>query len=111
MSDQRIFKAEVIEVIDGDTIWVRGCDYGTEVKIRLFDLDCAEKCTRNGLNAKNFVIDLLQKHNNIVYVQYDFSRQVDSYDRRMGYIYLDENGKECLADIIIKHGYGKPYNQ
>jgi endonuclease YncB( thermonuclease family) len=88
-----IYKAEVIRVVDGDTLLVR-FDLGFTVekrqRIRLAEIDCDEKDTRKGYQAFEFVRDRLAQAPFIVVK----THQVDIHGRYVGHVFYSFDAKK-----------------
>lgn len=114
-----LVEAEVIGVVDGDTIKVEVS--GEEKKVRLIGIDAPESVhpdeTRNsevGKLASDFTKDILEDYP-IVYLQYDEERQ-DQYGRELCYVWLSDNvdvydsediDTYMLNAIILQEGYAE----
>lgn len=114
-----LVEAEVIGVVDGDTIKVEV--NGEEKKVRLIGIDAPESVhpdeTRNsevGKLASDFTKDILEDYL-IVYLQYDEERQ-DQYGRELCYVWLSDNvdvydsediDTYMLNAIILQEGYAE----
>lgn len=85
--------AEVVEVLDGDSLHVR---IGTEtVPIRLYGVDCPEWDQPGGEDARRFVAALTTGRSVILEV-----RDVDAYGRRVAEVWLADGrnlNRELLA--------------
>jgi len=91
-------KAEVIRVIDGDTIEVR-LENGAEEKVRFIGVDTPESTTQHepyGEEASSFTKEQLD--GNEIYLEKDVS-ETDKYGRLLRYIWL-EPPKEITKDEI-----------
>jgi len=106
-----IYPAHVKRVIDGDTF--KACvDLGFRVRlitrIRLARVNAPEIRTKNleeksrGLEAKDYLEQLLFTHNNKVYIM---PKKKGKYGRWICEVYLP-NG-ENLNDLLVKYGYCK----
>ena len=85
-----IYNAKCLKVVDGDTVDATvdlGFDTWKKIRIRLVGINTPETRTRDleekakGLAAKNFLIDLLKKHNNEFILH---SQGVGKYGRCLG---------------------------
>ena len=99
------FRAKAIRVIDGDTIV---CDITRTVNVRLRDIDCPERKTEEGQEAKRFVEKTLLNKDVIVLMPTD--RRGDalldftSFERIVGDIWIDNNN---LKDLLLVEGFEK----
>lgn len=103
------YRARVIRVIDGDTIYLAvdlGCDVSINLTVRLHGVNCPEMKgdtrTQGGM-AKAFTKDWLQEHasatqftQNVTLVTYKDKRE--KYGRYLGDIYAD--GRHLNADLV-----------
>ncbi|MCR5830132.1 MAG: thermonuclease family protein [Lachnospiraceae bacterium] len=118
-------KAELVRVVDGDTIIVK-VD-GEKKRVRLIGINTAESAipedmlaqvgkenTEEGKQASEFVKDLLEDVEE-VWLQKDVS-ETDKYDRLLRYVWTEkptdawnvgEVGDKMLNGIIVKNGYSK----
>ena len=107
-----IYKAKCERVVDGDTIDATidlGFDTWKKIRIRLVGINAAESRTRDleekarGLAAKQYVKDILSKHNNEFILH---SQGVGKYGRCLGEIFL---GDVKLNDLLIIEGHAVEY--
>ena len=86
-----LYKAHIIEIIDGDTILIN-LDLGFEVfkqqRIRLANIDAQELKTKKGQKAYRF---LTQKLQNIDYIIIK-TNKIDIYGRYIAHIFIDPLG-------------------
>ena len=101
-------KAEVIRVIDGDTLQVRLVS-GEEATVRLIGVDAPEsvhpdsaKNTPEGKAAASFTENLC--FGRTVYLEYDAEKE-DAYGRRLAYVYLEEG--RMLNLLLVEHSYAR----
>ena len=92
---------ENIRVIDGDTIQAEA--KGTEIKIRLVEIDAPEMNQPFGAQSKNFLNRLLYKKNVTL-----ISQGEDRYGRILGEIYADG---ESANKSMIKSGFAWVYDR
>ena len=107
------YKCTIVEVTDGDTVKVN-IDVGfntwiNNVVIRLLGVDTPESRTRNatekifGTASKEYIKKMLPEGSKqVVTTTID-----DKYGRVLGDFIIDS---KSLCEIIIKEGYGVPYN-
>ena len=107
-----IYKAKCLRVVDGDTIDAQidlGFDTHKVIRIRLVGVNAAESRTRDleekarGLDAKQFVKDILSKHKNEFVLH---SQGVGKYGRCLGEIFL---GDVKLNELLITEGHAVEY--
>jgi micrococcal nuclease len=107
-----IYKAKCERVVDGDTIDATidlGFDTWKKIRIRLVGINAAESRTRDleekarGLAAKQFVKDILVKHENEFILH---SQGVGKYGRCLGEIFL---GDVKLNELLITEGHAVEY--
>ena len=108
-----IYKAKCERVVDGDTIDATidlGFDTWKKIRIRLVGINAAESRTRDleekarGLAAKQYVKDILIKHNNEFILH---SQGVGKYGRCLGNIFL---GDQNVNDLMINEGHAVAYH-
>ena len=99
-------------VVDGDTVDATvdlGFDTWKFIRIRLVGINTPESRTRDleekvrGLAAKDFVVDMFEKHNNIFILE---SQGVGKYGRCLGNIFF---GDQNLNDLLITEGHAVAY--
>ena len=107
-----IYNAKCLRVVDGDTVDATvdlGFDTWKKIRIRLVGINTPETRTRDleekakGLAAKNFLIDLLKKHNNEFVLH---SQGVGKYGRCLGNLFL---GEVNVNDLLINEGHAVEY--
>ena len=106
------YNAELIRVIDGDTI-VAMVDLGfstwKKVTIRFYGLNAPESRTKDleekekGLETKEYLIKLLQENNDKFILQ---SHGVGKFGRCLGEIFIDGNN---INQQLINEGHATPY--
>tara|TARA_Y100000592_G_scaffold28747_1_gene45788 strand:- start:1247 stop:1591 length:345 start_codon:yes stop_codon:yes gene_type:complete len=107
-----IYNAKCLRVVDGDTVDATvdlGFDTWKKIRIRLVGINTPESRTRDleekarGLAAKNFLVDLLKKHNNEFILH---SQGVGKYGRCLGNLFL---GEVNVNDLLINEGHAVEY--
>ena len=107
-----IYNAKCLRVVDGDTVDATvdlGFDTWKKIRIRLVGINTPETRTRDleekakGLAAKNFLIDLLKKHNNEFILH---SQGVGKYGRCLDNLFL---GEANVNDLLINEGHAVEY--
>ena len=110
-------KAEVVRVVDGDTLQVK-ID-GNKEKVRLIGINCPESVanderrnTAEGVDASDYTKSLVRA-GDIVWLQSDYN-DTDQYDRLLRYVWLekpsslndpDEVASKMLNGILVHDGY------
>ena len=113
--DTREYQAELIKVLDGDTIdcWI---DLGFKVKwkarVRYMGLDTWESRTRDleekkkGLEAKAYTLEMLSRNDGKFKVK---SHGVGKYGRLLGEIFI-EGEEKSLNELLIENGHAYQYD-
>ncbi|MCL2529110.1 MAG: thermonuclease family protein [Coriobacteriia bacterium] len=118
--NQEFQPAQVVRVVDGDTLIVR--TGGVEERLRLIGIDAPESVhpdesrnTEEGVAASNFVKSIVQP-GQTVYLQMDISNR-DKYDRLLRYVWLEvpddpwdinEVRTKMLNGILVDKGHADP---
>lgn len=97
ISATNTFIGKVIGVSDGDTIKVLTSDK-TQIKVRLYGIDCPEKNQAFGTKAKQFTSELCFKKT-VEVKQVD----VDRYGRIIGEIFLPDG--KSLNKELVRNGF------
>nr|QFG74487.1 MAG: hypothetical protein [Megaviridae environmental sample] len=119
LKDQ-IKKCKVVDIYDGDTCkvvfnlkdklykWtIRMEGYDTpEMRPPLSDPN-RDNIKKLAILSKNYLITLINRPNQLVYIK---CGGFDKYGRLLGKIYTDKKCENCVNDIMIEKGYGKPYD-
>jgi endonuclease YncB( thermonuclease family) len=105
-ADLFTYHAEVVKVVDGDTLWVRiflRPDQWVKQKLRLRDLDCPELATPEGKAAKRFVDALMAQTEDVTIC----TTKPDKYDRYLADVFLAlADGREVyLNNELLAHGH------
>jgi micrococcal nuclease len=112
-----VYKAELVRVVDGDTVDVNidlGFKTFVQKRIRLFNVDTYEmrgqQASPIGLKAKQFVIDLFAKYGN-EFILLSHMDKSDIYSRFIGTIFL-KDGEDLinLNETLKASGYDKVAN-
>ena len=110
------YEAEVIRVVDGDTIDAKislGFDVYVKKRIRFQGFNAPESRTRDleekkrGLAAKDRVIEILEENGNKFILK---SHGVGKYGRCLGEIFVETLGDDSLQKTLINEGHGVEYN-
>ena len=114
-SDDHVM-ATVTKVVDGDTVWVKYADHPDGIKLRYIGIDCPEsvhddesKNTKEGKLASDYNKELIEKANNIVYLEFD-EDLYDQYDRLLAYVFVYDFDTEqyiLIEDLLLQKGYCK----
>jgi len=94
------YHGTVLEVIDGDTLWVAvdlGFGIGTTQKLRLRGIDAPEVDSTTGQEAKKFLEARFRKSNSILLT----TSKSDKYDRYLADIY---QGDTYLNQLLLDEG-------
>lgn len=104
-ADLFTYRAEILKVVDGDTLWVRiflRPDQWVKQKLRLRDLDCPEMSTSEGQAAKRFVDALVARTGSVTIC----TTKPDKYDRYLADVFLTTAGREVfLNNELLTHGH------
>lgn len=110
------YKAEVVKIIDGDTLDVNvdlGFDIWHSIRIRLYGLDAPETRTTDveekssGLKTKEFIKNWLDKNGYSIFIK-TYRGKAEKYGRVLAEVY-DSTCAEHLNDLLILEGLAKPY--
>jgi micrococcal nuclease len=100
------YSAEILRVIDGDTVHVRldlGCDVGIDLTLRLAEINAPEMSTEEGVLAAEFLRNLIQDETVTVKT---FKDKKEKYGRYLATIYL---GEQSVNEIMVTEGHAVPY--
>ncbi|MCW5549814.1 MAG: thermonuclease family protein [Opitutaceae bacterium] len=104
-ADLFTYPAEVLKVVDGDTLWVEVYllpDHWVRQKLRLRDLDCPELATAAGKSAKRFVESLFAEARGVTIC----TTKPDKYDRYLADVFLTTTaGEVYLNNELLKTGH------
>ena len=108
-SDLYTYSAELLRVVDGDTLWMKiylRPRHRLKEKLRLRGLDFPEMDTAEGKAAKQFVERLIQPVQAITIT----TTKPDKYDRYLSDIFLTQaSGKEIfLNGALFENGHAAP---
>lgn len=104
-------KAEVIRVIDGDTVELRvdlGCDVNVNMTCRLNGINAPEKNTAAGKKAKAWMEQTLPPGLPVT-VQTFKGDEKEKYGRYLAAIY-DDTKKPSINDQLVTGGFAVPYD-
>jgi endonuclease YncB( thermonuclease family) len=102
-----VYRAEVLDVHDGDTYRLRvdlGFRCAVTIQCRLHGVDCPELDTPEGKLARAFVAITLLAPRQVVIRSYKDQR---SFERWVCDVWLDEHDGRNLGDVIVAAGHGK----
>lgn len=96
------YKARVLDVTDGDTLWLMadlGFGISTKQQVRLRGLDAPEIATRDGQAAKQFIESKLKNVAEVVIT----SSKSDKYDRYLVDLFYEmKDGEKFLNNELLK---------
>lgn len=99
------YRAEILKVVDGDTLWVKVyLEPGRWVKqkLRLRDLDCPEMDTPEGQAAKTGVESLVARASSVTIC----TTKPDKYDRYLADVFLNgPDGEVYLNNELLANGH------
>jgi endonuclease YncB( thermonuclease family) len=99
-----LYKAKVVNIIDGDTLILNidlGFQVSKEQRIRLAGIDAPEINTKEGVASKDF---LRQKLQNLDFVMVK-TRKIDIYGRFIGHIFYDLTDSKDKDEIFLNGVY------
>ncbi|MBP6507902.1 MAG: thermonuclease family protein [Opitutaceae bacterium] len=104
-ADLFTYAAEILKVVDGDTLWVRiflRPDQWVKQKLRFRDLDCPELSTPEGKVAKRFVDGLIARTQGVKIC----TTKPDKYDRYLADVFLtlDDGSEIFLNNELLANG-------
>ena len=113
------YEASLIRVVDGDTLDVRidlGFKMTTEQRVRLAEIDTPEIWRqkkdsveyKKGMEARQFVVDRLAKHNNQFVIE--TTKDAGVYGRYLAKIFLPDTA-QSLNDELVEKGLAKAYKK
>lgn len=106
LSGLTLEKAEVIKIIDGDTIDVRDSK-GKEIRIRYIGIDAPETDTLEGMLAKEKNIKIIEDAGYLVWISFG-KEPVDKYGRNLCYIFLkDGEDYVMVEDLLLSEGLAR----
>lgn len=117
MSNLFFYRAEVVNVIDGDTLDLLvdlGFNIHHSIRVRLNGVNTPESRTSDikekelGLKAKDFTKDWTVRHP-VVYVS-TVKDKKEKFGRILAQVYSDPDKTACLNEDLIGSGYARPYN-
>lgn len=117
MSNLFFYRAEVVNVVDGDTLDLLvdlGFDIHHSIRVRLNGVNTPESRTSDikekelGLKAKDFTKDWTVRHP-VVYVS-TVKDKKEKFGRILAQVYSDQDKTACLNEDLIGSGYARAYN-
>lgn len=120
MAEQYWYSAQVLKVIDGDTLDVMidlGFNIHHKARVRLYGVNTPESRTKDlaekelGIKAKEFTSDWTTRHRE-VFIK-TIAGKDDKYGRILAQVYSDKDVKSeqtaCLNEDIVSSGYARAY--
>ena len=92
----------VVDVVDGDTIWF--LSNGKREKLRLSQIDAPERDQPLGLEATNFLRQLILNQEITITLQ----KKKDRYGRYLGEVFLDG---ENINKLLVRNGLAWVYDR
>jgi len=117
MSNLFFYRAEVVNVIDGDTLDLLvdlGFNIHHSIRVRLNGVNTPESRTSDikekelGLKAKDFTKDWTVRHP-VVYVS-TVKDKKEKFGRILAQVYSDQDKTACLNEDLIGSGYARAYS-
>ncbi len=113
--------AEVVRVVDGDTIIVKGLEgfkRSEEFRVRLADINAPELSTEEGIKAKEYMNSLFKSNgSSTVLLDIDDKYIYDRYGRVVAVVYIitknQNDGHYTLVNVnqlLVKEGYAFYYD-
>ena len=106
-SDLFTYQAEVLKVVDGDTIWMKiwlADDLWLKEKLRLRGIDAPELDTAKGKEAKNFLERILKRQQSVLIT----TTKPDKYDRYLSDIFVQtKDGEIFLNNLLLERGLAR----
>jgi endonuclease YncB( thermonuclease family) len=111
-ADLYTYDAEIIRVVDGDTLWLKiwlKQNHWLKEKVRLRGIDCPEMDTPEGKAAKRFVETLVKGAASVTVT----TTKPDKWDRYLSDIFLRCNdGEELfLNNLLLENGHARRYDK
>ncbi len=121
------YRANIIRVLDGDTVWADvdlGCDTHLHLTLRLEGVDAPERGTPEGMAATEYVQNWLHDHagaNGLVVIETQKDRR-EKYGRYLAGIHgwneslstTDRPGSgladRCLNEMLVENGHARRYD-
>jgi micrococcal nuclease len=101
------YRAQVIRVVDGDTIVVQvdlGFKTFVEKILRLARINAPEKSTPEGIVAQAYLNKyLLVENNGAIHFT---SKKLDIYGRSIAEVQIDKEGEAFVSDLVVSNGQG-----
>jgi endonuclease YncB( thermonuclease family) len=106
-ADLYTYQAEILRVVDGDTLWVKihlRPDWWIKEKLRLRGLDCPEMNTAEGRAAKRFVEALVTRARAVTIT----TTKPDKWDRYLSDVFLESGeGEMFLNNELLAQGHAR----
>lgn len=109
--DQEYIRADVVYIVDGDTIFVKTTERPDGFKVRYIGIDTPEsvhpddeKNTEEGKIASEKNKEIIENVGSTVYLEYDV-QQSDKYGRDLCYVYIKEGSEyQMVQEILLAEG-------
>jgi len=106
-SDLFMYRASILEITDGDTIWLLvdlGFGFSTKQHVRLRGIDAPEIATRDGQASKEFIELQLKNIPQIIIA----TSKSDKYDRYLVNIFYESKDREkFLNNELLSHRFAE----
>lgn len=115
MTKRYIYLAEILNVVDGDTIDIRvdlGFRIYQQMRVRLDGIDAEEKNSTNpyerasAMKAKARVQELLSTRQKYLIETF----KVDKYGRYLAKVFLDTDDGASINDVLVSEGLAVAYH-
>jgi len=111
-ADLYTYDAEILRVVDGDTLWLKiwlKPGHWLKEKVRLRGIDCPELDTPEGKAAKRFVETLVKEAASVTIT----TTKPDKWDRYLSDIFLrHENGEALfLNNLLLENVHARRYDK
>jgi micrococcal nuclease len=109
MNPSYVYRADVLDVHDGDTYKLRvdlGFRCAVTIQCRLHGVDSPELNTPEGKIARDFVLTLINGYSQTPVVVQSYKDQ-RSFERWVCDVWLDDHGLDgrSLADVLVQAGH------
>lgn len=102
------YRAEVIRIVDGDTLHLKvdlGFDVTRSDSFRLYGINAPEMSTPEGKAARAWLVEILKDHPTIVVTTHKDDRE--KYGRYLGTLWL---GSQNVNEAMVAVGHAVPYS-
>jgi micrococcal nuclease len=104
------YRAKLIRVVDGDTVWLDvdlGCDIHVAMSCRLYGVNAPEMSTAEGEDAKAYVAGWFLENEDVIL--HTLKDKKEKYGRYLARIYPDVEGAASLNDQLIDTKHAVEY--